>query len=191
MIEQQAAEEKAWFNRQYYQDFTRRSEIQNMLRILDENQKKADMRTAARAAITGATSEQKLASQEINRRTYADALADIASNASAMRDQYLQNYQGQRSRYYAQRLGMQDQLAGVEQNTAKQWATTADNAFQNGANALGQGLDSINNMGYINRAPQTNVHKSAPISGAGSSYVDVAPVDASILTENLREKLGF
>lgn len=143
MIEQEAAEDKALFNKQYYQDITKRTEVQNMLRILNENQRKADTRAEAQAAITGATPEQKLAAREVNRRTYADAVADIASNASQIRDQYLRDYQNQRNRTWQQRLGMQDQLAAIHSNTAGQWANAASNAFTAGAQLLGNGIDGL------------------------------------------------
>lgn len=143
IIDQQYAEDSALFNKQYYQDITKRTEIQNMLRILDENQRKADSREAARAAITGATPEQQLASREVNRRTFADTVADIASNASQLRDQYLRDYQGQRNRYYAQRLGMQDLLAAIHANAANQWATSANNAFKAGGSILANGMGQM------------------------------------------------
>lgn len=146
LIEEQAAEDKAWFNKQYYQDLTKRTDVQNMLRMLNENQKKADTAAAARAAVTGATPEQQLASQEVNRRSYADAVADIASNASQMRDQYLRDYQGQRRNTWAQRLGMQDQLAGIYSNTAAQWANAANNGFSSGGQLFAYGLgDGLTN----------------------------------------------
>lgn len=138
IIDAQGAEDTAIFNKQYYQDMTKRTEVQNMMRMLAENQKKADTRASAQAAIMGSTPEQQLASQEVNRSTFADAVANIASNASQMRDQYLRDYQGQRNRYYQQRLGMQDELAGIERNTSNQWATAATNAFKGGANMLGK-----------------------------------------------------
>jgi len=143
LIGQQFAQNEALFNKQYYQDITKRTEIQNMLRILDENQKKADTREAARAAITGATPEQQLASKEVSRRTFADTVADIASNASQLRDQYLRDYQNQRNGYYAQRLGLQDQLAAIHTNTANQWATAATNAFKSGGSMLANGLGQL------------------------------------------------
>lgn len=124
-----------------------------MLRILGENQKKADTAVAARAAVTGATPEQQLASREVNRRTYADAVADIASNASQLRDQYLRDYQGQRNRYYAQRLGMQDQLAAIHANTANQWSTAATNAFKAGGGMLANGLGGLANYNSNSTPP--------------------------------------
>jgi hypothetical protein len=143
IMNQQAAEDTALFNKQYYQDLTKRTEIQNMLRILDQNQRKADTAVAARAAITGATPEQQLAGREVNRRTFADAVADITSNASQLRDQYLRDYQGQRNRYYAQRLGMQDQLSAINANAANQWANAATNAFAAGGQMLASGLGGL------------------------------------------------
>ena len=143
IIDQQAAEDTAMFNKQYYQDITKRTEIQNMLRMLDDKQRKADTAVAARAAVTGATPEQQLAGREVNRRTFADAVADIASNASQLRDQYLRDYQGQRNRYYAQRLGMQDQLSAINANAANQWANAATNAFAAGGSMLANGLGGL------------------------------------------------
>ena len=119
-----------------------------MMRMYGENQRKADNRAEAQAAITGATPEQKLASKEVNRRAFADSVADIASNASRMRDQYLRDYRADRNRYYAQRLGMQDQLAGIEQNISNQWSSAAVNAFKGGAQLLGNGIDKNTSGGY-------------------------------------------
>lgn len=143
IIEQQAAEDKALFNKQYYQDITKRTEVQNMMRLLSENQKQSDARAEAQAAVMGATPEQKLASREVNRKTFADSVAQIASNASMLRDQYLRDYQGQRSRYYAQRLGMQDQLASIYANQSNQWANAATGAFNGGAGMLSSGLGGL------------------------------------------------
>ena len=183
IIEEQNAENTALFNKQYYQDLTKRTEIQNMLRILDQNQRKADTAVAARAAVTGATPEQQLASREVNRRTFADAVADIASNASQLRDQYLRNYQGQRNRYYAQRLGMQDQLAGIHANTANQLANAATNAFSAGGQMLAGGLGQLEPNARMN-APMP---ESKPVSAAGVTYIEPPkPVSASDVLSKLK-----
>lgn len=142
-MEQQRAANDAIFNKQYYQDITQRTEIQNMLRLLDENQKKADARNAAQSAILGSTPEQELASKEATRKSYADALADLASNASTLRDKYLSDWQARQDNYFANRLNMQQDLANIKQNTSNQLASASTNAFMSGANMLGSGIDSI------------------------------------------------
>lgn len=143
IINEQAAFDEGIFNKNYYSDITRRSDIQNLLRLQDDKLRLADARATAQSAIMGATPEQQLAQHEANRRSYADAVADIASNASQLRDQYLRDFQGQRSRYYAQRLGMQDELSNISQNESNQWSTTGNNAFSVGTNLLAGGVEDI------------------------------------------------
>lgn len=175
LIDQQAAEDRAWFDRQYYQDITKRTEIQNMLRILDENQRKADTRAEAQAAITGATPEQRLASREVNRRTFADAVADIASNASALRDQYLRDYQGNRRNTWAMRLGLQDQLAGIHANSAAQWANAATNAFSSGGQMLASGLGGMQPMAKTPAIAAPEYIQQPAVTAAGQQGVTGQP----------------
>lgn len=142
IINEQDAFNEGVFDKQYYADYTKRTEVQNMLRQLEDSQKAADARSTAKGAIMGATPEQQLASQEVNRSAYADSLAQMVSNMSMMRDQYMRDRQGNKNRYYQQRLGMQDQLAGIDQNMSNQWATASTNAFKGGASMLGQYFES-------------------------------------------------
>lgn len=125
-----------WFNKQYYSDITQRTDVQNMLRILQENQEKQAKRDEAIGAITGATTEAQLAAQESRNKSYADALAEIASNASQLKDTYLQNYM-------AQKMGMTNPESGILANQANQWSSAASNLFGTGASMLGSGLDKI------------------------------------------------
>lgn len=129
-IARKEEKDESIFNKQYYQDMTKRTEVQNMLRILDENQKTAENRAAAKSAVTGATSEQQLAEREGIRKTYADSVAEIASNASSLRDSYLQNYQSRNDANFEKRLGMRDQIAQINQQESANWGNAASNAFQ-------------------------------------------------------------
>lgn len=125
-----------WFNKQYYSDITQRTDVQNMLRILDENQQKQAKRDEAIGAITGATQESLLAAQDSRNKSYANALAEIASNASTLKDTYLQNY-------LAQKMGMTNPEYGIRSNLATQWGSAATNLFNSGASMLGSGIDGI------------------------------------------------
>lgn len=125
-----------WFNKQYYSDITQRTDVQNMLRILDENQQKQAKRDEAIGAITGATQESLLAAQDSRNKSYADALAEIASNASQLKDTYLQNYM-------AQKIGMTNPEYGILSNQANQWSQAGSNLFQSGTSLFGSGLDGL------------------------------------------------
>ena len=125
-----------WFNRQYYSDITKRTDVQNMLRLLQENQQQQAKRDDAVAAVTGATPEAQLAAQGNRNKSYADALAEIASNASSLKDTYLQNYM-------TQRLGMVNPQAQIHQNMSNMWGQAGTNLFKSGASLLGSGIDGM------------------------------------------------
>jgi hypothetical protein len=141
--------DNALFDRLIYQDITKRADVQNMMRLLDENQKKAEKRDAARAAITGATEEQQLASKEINRKSFADALASYGSQASNIRDMYMRDKLNMGNFNFAQRLGIANQEinlnnpeSAIHANTANQLATAGTNAFTASGGMLASGLGS-------------------------------------------------
>lgn len=143
IIAQQRAENEAIFNKQYYQNITDRTEVQDMLRKLEENQRNTQKLNDAKAAITGATPEQQLANQNSLNKSYADAVAKIASQASVLKDGYMSNWQNYMNNYYANRLGMSDKIAGVYTNQSNQWANTANNAYATGGQLLSDGIDTV------------------------------------------------
>jgi hypothetical protein len=124
------------FNRQYYQDITKRTDVQNMMRLLQENQDKQAKRDEAVAAVTGATPEAQLAAQDSRNKSYADALAEIASNASQLKDTYLQNYQNQM-------MALVNPQSQIYQNSSNMWGQAGSNLFSSGASLLGSGLDGL------------------------------------------------
>lgn len=147
------------FNRQYYQDITKRTDVQNMLRLLQENQDKQAKRDEAVAAITGATPEAQLAAQDSRNKSYADALAEIASNASTLKDTYLQNYQNQR-------MALVNPQSQIYQNSSNMWGQAGSNLFSSGASLLGSGIDGLKGSKSVGGVkPQTNPKK---VSGAGT-----------------------
>lgn len=120
------------FNKAYYQDITKRTDVQNMLRLLQENQEKQARRDEALSAITGATTESKLAAQDSRNKSYADALAEIASNASTLKDTY-------RQQYLTNKLNMTDPNIALLQNQSNMWSQAANNMFQSAATSLSSG----------------------------------------------------
>lgn len=118
------------FDKQYYQDVTQRSEVQDILRLYQENSDRQATRDNAVAAISGSTPEEKLAAQDSRNKSYANVLADVASNASQLKDSYLNNY-------IQQRLGITNPEASIYSNISNQWAQTGSNLMQTGAKMLG------------------------------------------------------
>lgn len=116
-------------NRQYYSDITKRTDVQNMMRLLQENQETQAKRDDAIAAVSGATQEAQLAAQGSRNKSYANALAEIASNASTLKDTYAQNY-------LVNRMNLSNPSASIYQNKSNQWSQAGTNLFSSGANLL-------------------------------------------------------
>lgn len=167
-IAKKEAKDESIFNKQYYQDMTKRTEVQNMLRILDENQKTAEKRSAAQSAVMGSTTEQQLAEKEGIRKTYADSVAEIASNASSMRDGYLSNYQNRNDANFEKRLGMHDQIAQINQQESANWGNAAQNAFSASASMLSSGLGTLSQA----QSPTTPANTPAPTATPDLSTVE-------------------
>jgi hypothetical protein len=136
MIDARETELGNWFNKQYYQPVTQRTEVQDLLREMEDNQKAAETRAAAQAAVSGATPEQQMAIAEANRSSYADTLSNIAKNASTLRDTYLQNYLGQTGGLFNQRLSAQQGKANSFMQQANMLSQGSSNAFSAAAKAL-------------------------------------------------------
>ena len=146
-IEAQKNFNQELFEKQYYDDITNRSEIQQLLKEADERDKRQQRQNRATSAIMGSTAEQDLAAQDSINKGRADLLAEIAGNASKLKDGYLTNWQNQMNNYYASKLGMTDQLAAIETNKSNQWANTAANAAQAAGSMLGAGFGQMKSAG--------------------------------------------
>lgn len=107
-----------------------------MMRLLQENQDKQANRDNAVAAIAGATPDAQLAAQDSRNKSYADALAEIASNASTLKDAYLQNY-------ITQNMSLTNPKASTLANSSKQWSQAGTNMFGAGAKIFGTGMDDL------------------------------------------------
>lgn len=135
-VSAQEALNESLFNKQYYQDITRRSDMQNMFRMLEENQRNAEERASAQNAIMGATDSQRLAGTETIRKSYADSMAELASNAAQLKDAYMENYMSRASGLFDKKIDMGSTLAGIYSNEANQMSQAGTNLFQTGANLL-------------------------------------------------------
>ena len=129
IINKQHAEQEALFNRQYYQDMTDRTEVMDILRKMDEQENTARKRNQAQATVMGATDEAKLAMEDSLNKSRSETIANLASNASMLKDQYLSDWRNRMDNYYGQQIGMSDKIAGVHKNQSDQWSQAATNAF--------------------------------------------------------------
>lgn len=138
-IEEEQRKHEAIFNRRYHQDMTERTEVQGMLRELRERQDAQRNQNEARGAVLGETKEQQIAEQDSLNKSFADSVAQIASDSSMLKDGYLDAYDNSLSNYYQNVRDHNTRMSEIEMNRSNQWATAASNAVEaaaGGAQAL-------------------------------------------------------
>lgn len=106
------------YNKDYYQDYTQRSDVQAALGRMRDQMKRNSEANRNTAAITGATPEAAIAVQEADRRQLGDTTANIAGQAASYKDQV-------RNRYMQQRQWMTQQRMADYNNQAQQWSNLA------------------------------------------------------------------
>ena len=122
--------QNAWYNKQMYQDPLERSENVHLLKMLDTKLRNNQDVIDSRAAITGATTESKLAARQGANTAYSGAVSEIASLASQRADILEQSYNQERQRQYQNKMSM-------DQAKMQNWANLASNAAKLGASSVG------------------------------------------------------
>ena len=122
--------QNAWYNKQIYQDPLERSENVHLLKMLDAKLKNNIDVIDSRSAITGATTESKLAARQGANKAYSDAVSGIASLASQRTDMLEQSFNQEKQRQYQGK-------AAMDQAKMQNWANLASNAAKLGASSIG------------------------------------------------------
>lgn len=128
-LENEKAESKAFFDKEYYTSELDRTENQSALRTLTDRLKEQTQRARATNAVTGATPEVALAQQNNANKAYAD----VANRLAGMASQRKSIIAGQRNADRRSLYGMQD---SIDQGKQASWANLGSNAANLGASAL-------------------------------------------------------
>lgn len=168
-IEEEKRKKENLFNLRYHQDMTDHTEVQGMLRELREQQDAQRSANEARGAVLGETKEQQIAEENGMNKAFADSVANIASNASALKDGYLNDYENSLSKYYQDKREHNSRMSQIEMNGSNQWAQAANNAFGAAASAAGVAAGAAEGAKAPSKAPSANTPGSTPnkIQAAG------------------------
>lgn len=133
-IQKQMDENKAWYDKNYNEDFTQRADAQVILQRTEENIRERNKAARARQAVLGGTEESVAADKEANNKALADATQSIAVAAQQRKDQIEATYQQNKNNLQAQ---LNDAQAAQAQNTA-----TATSGILSAAGSVANALDS-------------------------------------------------
>lgn len=172
-IEEEKRKKENLFNLRYHQDITDRTEVQRMLSELRAQQDAQRSANEARGAVLGETKEQQIAEENGLNKAFADSVANIASNASALKDGYLSDYENSLSKYYQDKREHNSRMAQIEMNGSNQWAQAATNAFGAAASAAGVAAGAAEgtkaqNKTQVNRTTYPETPTSEAIHNAPS-----------------------
>lgn len=169
-IEEEKRKKEAIFNRRYHQNMTDRTEVQGMLREMRERQDAQRSQNEARNAVLGATKEQELAQEEGLNKAYADSIAQIASNASMLKDGYLDDYENNLGKYYQSVRDHNSKMSAIEMNRSNQLATAASNAME----AVGGSAQAL--AGMVDGSGPKKAPKAPSAPSGDSNQIQRLPV---------------
>ena len=126
----QRIREGAWYDKQMYEDPTKRSDNAALLSLLDQKLKKYNKTQEQKGVITNTTPEANLAAREASAQTYGNAISDMMSSQSARYDMLA----AQKRAAENQAFQSQDTLDAARLET---WKNLASNATKLGDAAIG------------------------------------------------------
>lgn len=118
MIQNQRDENQKWYEQKMAEDYTQRTDAQNILRKQRELLQDQYQRARATNIVAGGTDESLALQQAAANETMGDTMAEIASQASAYKE-------GVEEQYRANDAALNQQMVGVEQGQANAIAQAA------------------------------------------------------------------
>lgn len=118
MIQNQRDENQKWYDQKMAEDYTQRSDVQNILRKQRDLLNEQYQRARATNIVAGGTDESLALQQQAANEAMGDTIADIAANASSYKDSI-------ENQYRAQDAALNQQQIGVEQANAQTIAQAA------------------------------------------------------------------
>lgn len=145
-------ENKRWYEMKMNEDYTMRSDVQNVLRkqreLLDEQYKRA----RATNVVAGGTDESLALQQQAANAQMGETMANIAENAASYKDSV-------ENAYRAQQDSLSQQQQQIYTDQANATAAAASQASNAGAKLLGGGLEIISDA---NKPGETQVEQKKP-----------------------------
>lgn len=147
MQAKQEADNESWFNKEYYTDYTKRADSQNLLKRLKETTDTNNKQNEMTAAITGATNESIQAGRNANNKVVSDTFGNLAAMGARYKDNVMQTY-----------MGRKDNLSRQAYNSLMQKAQSNETGMYNGINQVGAGvMGAAGNLYGTNNTNPLNV----------------------------------
>lgn len=135
LLQNMRDENRKWYEQRMAEDYTKRADVQNVLRKQKELLQEQYQRARATNVVGGGTDEALALQQQAANQTMGDTMADIAAQS--------ENYkEGIESQYRGQETALTKQQIGIEQGKAQAIANAAGQVGS-AVSGLVQGVDKI------------------------------------------------
>lgn len=134
------AEEKAWYDKNQYQDATQRADSQRLMTMTADSIRKRNQAAAGAQAVGGGTTASMAAAREQNSNAMAQAASNLNAQGQARQDQINAQHNANRQNFANQRMQISQQqqanTAAAIQGLAQAAATvgTAYDEMHDGTN---------------------------------------------------------
>lgn len=118
LLSNQKSSNEQWYNQKMSEDYTQRSDVQNILRKQRELLQEQYQRARATNLVAGGTDEQLALQQQAANASMGETMANIAANASNYKESI-------ESQHRAQQAALTQQQIGIEQANANAIAQAA------------------------------------------------------------------
>lgn len=131
IIDKQKKDNEAWYNRNYYEDSTQRSDAQRAMQMARDAMKSRYNQAQASGVVTGATDESIAAQKAATNQVVSSAASSIAATGDARKDSIDQQY-----------LNTKSNLAQQEAATWQKQGAAIGQAAQGVGQAAGSFMES-------------------------------------------------
>lgn len=160
-LNQQDAENKAWYNNNALSDYTQRADAQNLIKNMRDNMNMYNKRISQTATITGATPESVAAQKEAANKSVSDTYANIGAMGQQWKDNITNQYLNRKYAIANQRMGMMNEKAN-----------SYEQLMQNGIGSMGSSADSL--LGSLSQTTPSNPSlKYSPITNLPDTELKV------------------
>ncbi len=115
-LNEQDAENTAWYNANALSDYTQRSDTQNLMKQLRDTMGRQNKIASNTAVVIGATPEQQAVQKEQSNKVISDTFANIGAMGQQWKDGVTDKYQARKQNIADQRMGMMGQKAQSYEN---------------------------------------------------------------------------
>ena len=121
------ADNESLFNKDYYGDYTKRADVQSVIKNMRDEMKKQNTVAQNTAAVTGASPEAVNAQKERSNTAMSKLYSGLAAQGQQFKDRAQNRYEARKQ-----------QLQGMQMQTDQENANSSNNLLYNGLSSLGK-----------------------------------------------------